>query len=128
MPATPMFSRKLYDKLGDDVAGELVDWLSAVDSGYRTEFRELFDANFGRLEARLAQLASELRGEMNVMRAELRAEMQSEVARLRADLYDRIAAGEKRLVAWMFAFWIGSWAAMAGTIIALQKLGWIAAP
>lgn len=111
MPITAKLSRKFYDKLGDDVANELVEWLNTVDTSYRQEFRELFEANFGRMEARLAQQSAELRGEMRAGFAELRTEM---------------AQREKSLVRWMSGFWIGSWAALIGTLLALYQLGVLA--
>ena len=96
MPITAKLSRQFYDKLGDEVANELVNWLNVVDTSYRDEFRELFEANFGRLEARVGQQL---------------AEMRSEMARM-----------ETRLIRWMFGFWIGAWVTIAGTVVALQRL------
>ena len=96
MPITAKLSRQFYDKLGDEVANELVTWLNAVDQSYRDEFRDLFDSNFGRLEAEFAQFAAELRAEMARM--------------------------ETRLIRWMFVFWIGAWVTIAGTVLALQRL------
>ena len=66
MPVTAKLSRKFYDRLGDDIANELVDWFNAVDDTYRTQLKELnelnwnrfqaaMDARFGGMEARLAQ-------------------------------------------------------------------------
>jgi hypothetical protein len=96
MPITAKLSRQFYDKLGDDVADELVDWFNAVDLSYRQEFRELFEANFGRLEARLGQQMAEMRTEMGHL--------------------------ETRLIRWMFGFWVGAWVAVAGTIVVLERL------
>ena len=56
MPITAKLSNKFYEKLGDDVVNELVEWLNLVDTSYRQEFRELFEANFGRVTAELAGL------------------------------------------------------------------------
>ncbi len=106
MPITARLSQRFYQKLGDDVANELVEWLNAMDTSYRMEFRDLFDAHFARLDARLAQLAAEVR---------------SEVAQASAHT-------EKTVLRWMFGFWIGSWAAIAGTLIALRQLGWLTGP
>jgi hypothetical protein len=111
MPITAKLSRQFYDKLGDEVANELVTWLNAVDDDYRQEFRDLFEANFGRLEARLAQ-------EIAALRAELRTEIHSGDADLRSEM----ARLETRLVRWMFGVWIGAWLAIAGTVAALQRL------
>ena len=119
MPITAKLSRTFYDKLGDDAANELVEWLNDVDAGYRTELRELNDTNFGRLDARMDMLRAEWRGELTALRGELRGELKS----LEARFSDQLANSEKRLVGWMFAFWIGSWAAVIGSLIALRQLG-----
>jgi hypothetical protein len=73
-----------------------VTWLNAVDQSYREEFRDLFESNFGRLEARLRELDARVEGKL-----------------------DRL---ETRLVRWMFGLWIGAWVAVGGTLVALQRL------
>lgn len=55
MPRTARLSRAFYDRLGDDVANELVGLLNVIDSGYQSELRTLNDTNFVRLDARLEQ-------------------------------------------------------------------------
>ena len=55
MPVTAKLSQKLYDKLGEDVANELVDWFNAVDATYRADLRELNELNFARFDAKLEQ-------------------------------------------------------------------------
>ncbi len=101
MPVTAKLSRKFYDKLGDDVANELVDWFNAVDTSYRAEFRDLFEANFG-----------QVRAEMAALRSELKSELKTEIAKSKTSL-----------VFWMFGFWVGSWAAIVGTLVMLGRLG-----
>ena len=103
MPITAKLSRQFYDKLGDEAANELVDWLNAVDQSYRDEFRDLFEANFGRVEARLR--------EMEARFGQSSAELRGEMARM-----------EARLIRWMFVFWVTTWLAVAGTMLALQRL------
>lgn len=44
MPITAKLSKKFYEKLGDEVANELVEWLNTLDTNYRLEFKELFQA------------------------------------------------------------------------------------
>jgi hypothetical protein len=141
MPITAKLSRKFYDKLGDDVANELVDWLNAVDDSYRSEFRDLFAANFGQVRAEVAALRTELRSEMESLRAELRGEMESlraelrgetgslraelrgemaslrtevqgELGSLRLQLDERLARQKSELLLWMFLFWVGTVGAM----------------
>ncbi|MDP3774313.1 MAG: hypothetical protein Q8Q85_08605 [Gemmatimonadales bacterium] len=41
MPITAKLSKKFYEKIGDEVANELVEWLNTVDTGYRQEFKDL---------------------------------------------------------------------------------------
>ena len=64
MPVTAKLSRRFYEKLGDDVANELVEWFNQVDATYRADLRELNELNFARfaatLNAKLADLRSEL--------------------------------------------------------------------
>ena len=49
MPVTAKLSLAFYEKLGEGVANELVDWFNAVDATYRGDLRELNELNFARL-------------------------------------------------------------------------------
>lgn len=40
MPVTAKLSSKFYERFGDDIADELVDWFNAVDLTYQTQLRE----------------------------------------------------------------------------------------
>ena len=51
MPVTAKLSRKFYERLGDDIANELVDWFNAVDDTYRMQLRELNELNWNRFQA-----------------------------------------------------------------------------
>ena len=96
MPVTAKLSRRFYEKLGDDVANELVNWFNQVDATYRADLRELNELNFARFDAKLGQRI-----------AEVKAEFQVGLANLRTDL-----------LRWMFVFW----ATTLGTLVALLKL------
>ena len=71
MPVTAKLSRKFYEKFGDDVANELVDWFNMVDATYRSDLRELNELNFARfdakLEQRLAQLETRLQAPVRLL-------------------------------------------------------------
>jgi len=41
-------SRKFYEKFGDEIANELVQWFNAVDATYKADLRELNESNFQR--------------------------------------------------------------------------------
>ena len=114
MPVTARLSRRFYEKFGDEIVNELVEWLNQVDLTYRSELRELNEANFSRfdakLEQRLAELRGELRTEMHAMGADLRAEMHAMRGELRADMH----AMKADMIKWMFLFWAGT--ALAGLL------------
>ena len=85
MPVTAKLSRAFYERLGDEIANELVSWFNAVDLTYRTELRELNDLNFARFDAKVGERLAELR-------AELRGEMEARFARADVVLAERLAA------------------------------------
>ena len=60
MPVTAKLSRKYYEKFGDDVANELVEWFNMVDATYRSDLRELNELNFARFDAKLEQRLAQL--------------------------------------------------------------------
>jgi hypothetical protein len=97
VPVTAKLSRKFYEKFGDDIAGELVDWFNAVDLTYQTQLRELNELNWERFKATL-------QGEIASLRSELRTEMSA----MRADL-----------IKWMFVFWCGNMLGLGGLIVGL---------
>ncbi|MBA3655715.1 MAG: hypothetical protein H0W69_00005, partial [Gemmatimonadaceae bacterium] len=92
MPVTAKLSRKFYERFGDEITGELVDWFNAVDTTYQTQLRELNDLNWERFKAELHAAKAELRGEMNAGFAEMRLEME----RFRSSM-----------MKWMFVYWTG---------------------
>ena len=59
MPVTARLSKLFYDRFGDEVVGELVDWLNSADTDYRAALREHNEANFVRFDARLEQRLAE---------------------------------------------------------------------
>ena len=64
MPVTAVLSKKFYERLGEDVTNELVNWFNAVDAAYRAELRELNDLNFARFDARMGERLAELKADM----------------------------------------------------------------
>ena len=87
----PRLSQRFYEKLGEDIANELVEWFNAVDATYRTDLRERNELNFARFDAKLEQRLAELRAEIRVQGAELRQGM--------ADL-------RSELLRWAFLLWV----------------------
>jgi hypothetical protein len=100
MPVTARLSGKFYEKFGDDIANELVDWFNQVDATYKSDLRELNEVNFARFETRLE------------------AEISTAVARLES----RMAAFEARIIKWMFLFWIGQAVTTVGLVFGVVRL------
>src|SRR5205814_10404823 len=73
MPVTAKLSQRFYEKFGDDIANELVDWFNMVDATYRGDLRELNELNYARFEAKLEQRIAELRAEMHLGFASMEA-------------------------------------------------------
>lgn len=64
MPVTAKLSRRFYEKFGDDIVNELVDWLNQVDDTYRSDLRQLNEVNFARFDAKLDARLAELKAEL----------------------------------------------------------------
>jgi hypothetical protein len=96
---TARLSQQFYEKFGEDITNELVNWFNAVDTTYRSELRDLNEVNFARfdakLEQRLAQLDAKWQGRWYQVDAKL-AELKSE------------------LLKWMFLFWATTGVALGG--------------
>ena len=118
MPVTAKLSRKFYERFGDEIANELVDWFNMVDATYRSELRELNELNYARFDAKLEQRVVELDAKIDRLATELRAELQVGFAGM-----DRqFAQFETTLTKRMFVFWIGQAATTAGLIFGVVKL------
>ncbi|MGI8617507.1 MAG: hypothetical protein ACR2L6_00255 [Gemmatimonadaceae bacterium] len=129
MPVTAKLSRSFYDKLGDDVASELVDWFNAVDADYKSDLRELNDRNWERFKGELGTHRTEIHAEFTKVRAEfhaefakVRAEFHAEFAKHRAEFQTALAAQRSELIKWMFIFWSGTVVPIVGMLIAIIAL------
>ena len=122
MPVTAKLSRKFYDKLGDEIANELVEWFNMVDATYRGDLRELNELNFARFDAKLEQRVAKLDAKMEQRFAELDAKIDLRTGQLEATFDKRLAEFETRLTRRMFGFWIAQAATTAGLVLAVVKL------
>jgi hypothetical protein len=103
MPVTAKLSRRFYEKFGDELTNELVEWLNQVDAAYRSDLRELNDRNSARLDARFDAFE---------------AKLEAKLARLEGGLLARIGMAERRLARLTLMLWI----ATIGTLVAVLKL------
>lgn len=111
MPVTAKLSRKFYEKLGDDVANELVEWFNLVDATYRSDWRELNELNFARFDAKIEQRWAQLDARLEHRVAALRAEMQAGFAQL-----------ETRLTRRLLGFWVAQAATTVALVLGVVKL------
>jgi len=114
MPLTAKLSKEFYDKFGNAVVDELVNWFNQVDATYRSDLRDLNELNFARFDAKLEQRVAQLEAKMDARFAEFGMEL----ARLEGNLIARIALAETRQTRLNLAAWI----ATLGAVAALIKL------
>ena len=107
MPVTARLSRKFYEKLGDDLANELVEWFNMVDATYRGDLRDLNELNFARFDAKLEQRV---------------AKLDVKIDALQGRVEQRLAEMETRLTRRLFNFWIAQAATTAALVFAVVKL------
>ena len=125
MPVTARLSLRFYEKLGEDVANELVEWFNSVDATYRADLRELNELNFARfdakLEQRLAEFGADLRVDMERRFAQVDARFETLEARLIQRLEARIGDVKHEMLRWMLASWSTMMLVMLGTLFAVLR-------
>jgi len=115
-------SRQFYDKLGDEVANELVEWFNQVDAQYKSELKDLAEGYFKRFQAELRAEVGTIRAELGTVRAEMRAEVHTAIGGLRDELHSATGGLRAELLKWMFVFWVGNVAATIGIVFAAIRL------
>jgi hypothetical protein len=86
MPVTAKLSRRFYERFGDDLTNELVDWFNSVDATYQSDLRELNEINFARFDAKLEQRLGSLDARIDGVEARLDAHIDALGARLDAKI------------------------------------------
>ena len=102
MPVTAVLSKKFYEKFGEDVTNELVNWFNAVDATYRADLRELNELNFARFDAKLEQRLAQSEAKWEARWHQLDA---------------RLAELKSELLKWMFLFWATTGVALGGLFL-----------
>ena len=122
MPVTAKLSRKFYEKLGDDVANELVEWFNLVDATYQSDLRELNELNFARFDAKVEQRWAQLDAKLEQRLARLDAKLEQRIAELRAEMRAGFAELEAGLTKRLFGFWVAQAATTVGLVFGVVKL------
>ena len=122
MPVTARLSKLVYDRLGDEIVNEIVDWFNQVDTTYRNGLIELNELNFVRFDAKLEQRMAELEARIDKRVGGLEARLDQRVTmldakidRTGAELRESLEKGLKEQVRWQFL----AWAALLVPIIGL---------
>jgi len=123
MPVTARLSKAFYDRLGEEIARELVDWFNQVDATYRSDLRELNELNFQRFDARMEQRIVASERKLEARMAALERKLEARMAAFEATMERRMSSLETTLerrfgeqTRWMFA----AWAALLIPIIGLR--------
>ncbi|MGE0556610.1 MAG: hypothetical protein AB7R55_24570 [Gemmatimonadales bacterium] len=113
MPVTAKLSQLFYDRLGEQVANELVDWFNAVDATYRSDLRELNEVNFARFDAKMEQRLASLEARFDARFASFEASVEARFASFEARIERRfgeqtrwLAAGWATLLVAIIGLWI----------------------
>ena len=122
MPVTAKLSRKFYEKFGDDIANELVEWFNSVDATYRSDLRELNELNFARFRSETEAGFARADAKLEQRIAELRAELQTEMRAGFARVDQRLAEFETRLTKRLLNFWIAQAATTDALVFVVVKL------
>ena len=101
MPVTAKLSGKFYERFGDEIANELVEWFNAVDSTYQTQLKSLNDLNLERIDSRFDAFESR----MNAFESRMEA---------------RFEKFRSEMALWMFAFWSATVIPLIGVMLALS--------
>jgi hypothetical protein len=101
MPVTARLSKLFYDRLGEEIAQEMVDWFNAVDATYRSDLRELNELNFARFEAKLEQRLAEVETRLGSRMDVLEARVDQRFAGFEAKIERRFGEQSR----WLFAAW-----------------------
>jgi hypothetical protein len=136
MPVTARLSLRFYEKLGEDVANELVEWFNSVDATYRSDLRELNELNFARFDAKLEQrigtfeakvdarfetFEAKVEQRFGALESKVDARFETLEARLIQRLESRIGDVKQEMLRWMLASWSTMMLVLLGTLFAVLK-------
>lgn len=91
MPVVARLSKHLYDRLGEQIANELVELFNQMDAASRADLRELNELNFARFDAKLEQRIAETNETIKGLEIRLTARMEVFAAATKVDLAEGFA-------------------------------------
>src|SRR4051812_26713778 len=118
MPVTARLSKQFYDRFGEAVTNELVDWFNQVDAAYKSDLRELNELNFSRFDAKFEQRLAEFDGKLERRFAEADVKLEHRLAEFRVDMRG-IELSLERTLREQTRFFFLAWAVLLASNIAL---------
>jgi hypothetical protein len=112
LPVTARLSQRFYERFGDEIASEFVDWFNAVDATYQQQLRELNDLNWLRFKA-------EMDARFAQSEARLSEKFSDKLAETKSDISYKVSETESRLMKWMFIYWSGTVLSLGGLMVAV---------
>ena len=97
MPVTAKLSRRFYEKFGDEITNELVEWFNSVDATYRSDLKDLNELNFARFDAKVEQRFAESDARLERWFADAEVKLEHRFAEAEMKLEHRFAAAEVKL-------------------------------
>lgn len=129
MPVTARLSKAFYDRFGEQVVAELVEWFNLVDATYRNDLREINELNFARFDAKLEQRIVESEARIEKRMFEFEARIEKRMSALEASVekhlsgfqhtVDQLATAFERGQKEQLRYLIGAWSVLAVMIIGL---------
>jgi len=112
VPVTARLSKLFYDRLGEEIANELVEWFNKMDATYRADLREVNELNFARFDAKLEQRLAQFDAKLEQRLAQFEVKFEQRLAQFEVKFEHRLtrleAHLERRLgdqTRWMFLCW-----------------------
>lgn len=123
MPVTARLSKRFYDRFGDDIANEFVNWFNDVDATYRADLVRLNDTNFVRFDAKLGQRFAEQDTRWEKRFAEQDAKWEKRFADADIKLVERLGSFRSEMLKWVVGLWLTSMLTVGGMFFALLRMG-----
>ena len=112
MPVTARLPKLFYDRLGEEIANELVNWFNQVDATYRSDLKEVNELNFARSDAKLEQRLAQFESKIEQRLAQFESKIVQRLAQSEAKVEQRLAQFEVAIAQrfseqtrWMFLCW-----------------------
>ena len=145
MPVTARLSNRFYERFGDEIANELVDWFNAVDMTYQAQLKEVNELNWARADVRFSALGdrlgalsasfdvkldaleSRIDAKLNALESRIDAKLDALESRFDAKLnalesrFDaRLQRLRSELILWMFGFWTATVIPLVALMLSLS--------